>query len=554
MIQLRPYQLAAVDSAYTYLRERDGNPCVVIPTGGGKTPIIARLCTDAVTLWNGRVLVLAHVKELLEQAADKMRTMAPELPIGIYSAGLGAKDLGYAVTIAGIQSIYAKAAELGPLDLVIVDEAHLISDDENSMYRQLLAGIKERNLHSRVIGLTATPYRMKTGMICGPDSILTEVCFEVGVRELIAGGFICPLRSKAGIARADMDGLHVRAGEFVASEVESLMDEDSLVRSACAEIVDIAQHRRSVLIFCAGIHHGQHVTKTIESMGYECGFVNGLTTDGDRTRLLSRFRDGDLRFLANVNVLTTGFDAPNIDLVALLRPTLSPGLYYQMCGRGFRMHPGKKDCIVLDFGGNVLRHGPIDAIKIRKPGEPGSGEAPAKECPSCMALIAAGYSICPECGHVFPKPESSMHSATAATGGVLTGQVERTVHPVLDTTYSVHIKRNDESAPTTMRVAYRVGFNYYKNEWICFNHEGYARQKAEQWWKRRSKLPVPETTEQAVQLAHQDALSEALEITVEKKAGEKYERIVAWKLSPIPEPVAAEVDPYDDIDYDDLPF
>src|SRR5690606_28392219 len=189
-VEPRPHPSQAVAAVYGPLRTRDHNPCVVIPTGGGKTPVIATICRDAVNLWDGRVVILAHVKELLEQAADKLRAIAPDIPVGIYSAGLKRKDLGYAVTIAGIQSIYQKACDLGPVDLVIVDEAHLIPPDGEGMYRQFLADAKVVNPHMRVIGLTATPYRMKTGTICSPDTILNDIGYEVGVRELIVQGWL----------------------------------------------------------------------------------------------------------------------------------------------------------------------------------------------------------------------------------------------------------------------------------------------------------------------------------------------------------------------------
>jgi len=307
-VNLRPYQRDAVEAVYEHLRARDDNPCVVIPTGGGKTPVMAQICGDAVNLWSGRVVILAHVKELLEQAADKLRAIAPDVPVGVYSAGLKRKDLGYAVTIAGVQSIYRRACDLGPVDLVIVDEAHLIPPDGEGMYRQFLADAKVVNPNVRVIGLTATPFRMKTGTICTPDNILNEVCFEVCVRELIAQGYLSPLRSKAGSAKADTSNLHVRGGEYVAGEVEDLMDADALVESACAEIVEQATDRRSVLIFCAGVRHCEHVANVLRTRhGVECGFVEGNTPAVERDRLIERFKRGDLKFLANVNVLTTGF-------------------------------------------------------------------------------------------------------------------------------------------------------------------------------------------------------------------------------------------------------
>lgn len=547
-ITLRPYQQEAVNAVYEFLRTRDENPCVVIPTAGGKTPVMATICRDAVQAWNGRVLVLAHVKELLEQAAEKLRMIAPDLPVGVYSAGLKRRDLGYAVTIAGIQSVHRRAKELGAFDLVLVDEAHLIppgdSGGGDGMYRQFLADAKAVNPHLRVIGLTATPFRMKSGTICAPDHILHEICYEVGVKELIVKGYLCPLRTKAGRAKADTSELHVRAGEFVAGEVEDLMDEDGLVEAACAEVVAASRARQSVLIFASGIKHGRHICREIEERhGEECGFVCGESLPYERDELLGRFKRGDLKFLCNVNVLTTGFDAPNIDCVAMLRPTLSPGLYYQMVGRGFRLHPGKDDCLVLDFGGNVLRHGPVDAVQSDAPASNGTGDAPAKECPDCHELIHAAYAICPECGHAFPPPNRERHEATASSTGIISGQVTRTAERVIETTYAVHEKRDaSPDAPRSMRVEYRIGFNRYISEWICFEHpqSSYARVKAEQWWRHRSRESVPDTAERAVLLAEEGVVAQTFSVTVAHKAGEKYDRIVDHELGAIPPPLSEE--------------
>jgi DNA repair protein RadD len=552
-MKLRDYQQAAVEAVYNHLRTRDDNPCVVIPTAGGKTPVIATICRDVVTLWNGRVIVLAHVKELLEQAANKLRTVCPEMPFGVYSAGLKRRDTDYPVIVAGIQSVYKRACEFAPFDLVIVDEAHLIPPEGDGMYRQFLADARIVNPNLRVIGFTATPFRLKSGPICTPDGILNHVCYEVGVRELIVHGYLCPLVTKAGKARADISGLHIRAGEFVADEVEELMDQEALVQAACTEIVEQTRERKAVLIFASGIKHGQHVVQVLkEQHGIECGFVTGETPDDERNRLISRFRDQEwirqlqidfgentapepLKYLANVNVLTTGFDAPNVDCVVLLRPTMSPGLYYQMVGRGFRLHPGKQNCLVLDFGGNVLRHGPVDQIRT-KDRTPGHGEAPAKECPGCNSLIAAGYARCPNCGYEFSPPERQSHDARASTAAVLSSQVAIEKFTVHDVQYSVHVKRGaEEGAPRSMRVDYRVGWYKWKSEWICFEHTGYARQKAIAWWKKRSREPVPETAAEAVEIARAGGLALTKSITVRSVSGEKYDSIIDYELGSIPE-------------------
>jgi DNA repair protein RadD len=537
MLLLRPYQEAAKAALYDHLRLRDDNPCVVIPTAGGKTPVIASVCKDAVGLWQGRVLILAHVKELLEQAADKLNAVCPEVRFGVYSAGLKRRDTTHPVIVAGIQSVYKRAFELDVFDLVVIDEAHMIPPEGDGMYRQFLADAKAINPNLRIIGFTATPFRLKTGSICTPDGFLNHICYEVGVRELIVGGYLCPLVTKAGINKVDTSHLHVRGGEYVAGEVEDLMDDDRLVEAACGETVGYTSDRKAVLIFASGIKHGEHIVRVLkDKYGITCRFVTGETPTDRRDVLLDQFRAGRLKYLCNVNVLTTGFDAPNIDCVALVRPTLSAGLYYQMVGRGFRLHPGKQNCLVLDFGGNVLRHGPVDQIRVKEYGGNATGQAPAKECPECLSVVAAGYARCPDCGYEFPPPERQKHDAKASEAGILSGQVTTTKYPVRDVFYSVHKKRGaPDDAPRTMRVDYKVGWNQFKSEWVCFEHEGYARHKAVAWWKRRSPEPVPETAEEAVALAQAGRLAPTREITVRSVTGEDYDRITGYELGDIPQ-------------------
>lgn len=535
-MELRPYQREAVAAVYDHLRSRDDHPCVVIPTAGGKTPVMATICRDAVQQWNGRVLILAHVKELLEQATEKLHAMAPDLwnKIGVYSAGLKSRDTEHPIIVAGIQSVFRRAAELDRFDLILIDEAHMLPPDGEGMYRTFMADARAVNPNVRLVGMTATPYRMTTGMICGPDNLLNHVCYEVGVRELIVQGYLCGLKTKAGRRKADTTGLHIRGGEFIAGEVEALMDDDALVRSACGEIVEQTRDRHSVLVFAAGVQHAMHVQRTLGEFGHECGFVCGDTLPFERADTLKRFKDGGLKYLVNVNVLTTGFDAPNIDCVALLRPTNSPGLYYQMVGRGFRLDPSKENCLVLDFGGNILRHGPVDALEI-KDRSGGNGEAPAKECPQCQALIHAAYARCPECGFEFPPPRRGQHEGEASTAGILSGQVSETEYTVMGVYYSVHVKRDaPEDHPRTMRVDYKIGLSAYRSEWVCIEHTGYARAKAEAWWRARSREPFPESAERAVTICGTGGVADTLAITVRSVTGEKYERITHHRLGPVP--------------------
>ena len=544
-MKLREYQQAAVDAVYDHLRNRDDNPVAVLPTGAGKSLVLAKIASDAVGQWNGRVLILAHVKELLEQNADKVRRLCPDIKVGLYSAGLKKRDTNTPVLVAGIQSIYRRACDLDPFDLIIVDEAHLISKKGDGMYRQFLADCKVINPNVRVIGLTATPFRLDSGMICSPDHFLNSICYEIGIKELIRDGYLSPLVSKAGVNRADFSGLHVRAGEFITSEVEQLAGDEALVSAACAEMVELTADRRAVLIFASSVAHGRQVVETLRSQhGIDCGFVTGETPTDERDELLARFR-GDapttllepepLRFLCNVNVLTTGFDAPRVDCVVMLRPTMSPGLLYQCVGRGFRLHPDKTNCLVLDFGGNIERHGPIDQIKPKEKASRPDQEPPAKECEKCHTLVACGYANCPECGHPFPPPEREAHDAKASEAGVLSGEVTDTDYEVQDTIYRIHQKRGaDEDAPRCLRVDYMVGLDKWQSEFICIEHSGYARRKAETWWNERCLDPCPTTAEEAMDIAVSGLFAGPTSITVRSISGQRYDQIIKQTLGEQP--------------------
>lgn len=568
MLTLRPYQREAVEAVYKYLAEHDDNPCVVTPTASGKSVMIAQIATDAVQQWGGRVLVLAHVKELLEQNAGKIRALCDGIEIGVYSAGLGSRDTDTPVLVAGIQSVYNKAEKLGKFDLVIVDEAHLIQPDGEGMYRTLLLAMKSINPLVRVIGFTATPFRMKGGLICRPGNILNKICYEVGIKQMIAQGYLSPLVSRSGRVDADLSKVHLRGGEFIADEAEKAMDNDRLTISACAEIVELTKERKSVLIFCTSVRHCRHVAERIaESSGMECAVVTGDTPADERAEIIERFKGhevpdllGDvkppLKFLCNVNVLTTGFDAPNVDCVVLLRPTNSPGLLIQMVGRGFRLSPetGKTNCVVLDYGQNILRHGPIDCIRVQDRSS-GHGEAPAKKCPECYALIHAAYSKCPECGYEFEKKSSSNLTDSAGGESILSGQVTFEEVEVKNVTYEVHKKRGaTDAVPRTMQVTYDYGFYKSISEWVCPEHSGYARQKFERWWKERAATgcAVPNTAADAVFLANEGALAEPETIRIRYVSGEKYGSVVGCKLGKRPDAVQTE---REDIGtFSDIPF
>ena len=525
---LREYQQNAVDAFRQYLRDHDDNPCIVIPTGGGKSHVIAEICRGSIT--DGRVIILAHVRELLEQIREKILASAPELAlqVGVYSAGLDSRDTDHRVIIAGIQSVYSRADELGTFDVAIIDEAHTIPADGEGMYRTFLAALKTINPKLRVVGLTATPYRLSTGSICAPGNMLNAICYEIGVKELITDGHICRLVAKHGRSEFDTSNLHIRAGEFVADEVDALYNQSDLIESVCKEILDYTRDRKSCLIFASGVEHGTSMVDALRRLGATAKSIFGDTDSEVRAMTIDEFKSERLKYLVNMGVLTHGFDAPNIDCVALVRPTMSPGLYYQMVGRGFRTCANKKDCLILDYGENVMRHGPVDAIVVRKKRK-GTGDAPVKKCPECRALIACGFSMCPQCGYAFPPPELK-HEHRASELPILSGQATREERDVVKTNYFLHRKYGCPTAPPTMRVEYVLSIFERVSEWICFEHNGYPRRKAEEWWKKRTGLACPRTVDDALTMINAGALVETKMVTIKTIGGQKYKEIVDYRL------------------------
>ncbi len=566
MLQPRWYQTAANDAVWQYLAERNGNPVVVLPTGAGKSLLIAMLIRQALE-FGGRVVVLAHRKELLQQNADEIKGLIPGVDVGVYSAGLKSRQIDNTVVVAGIQSVYRKFADLGRRHLVLVDEAHLISDLEETMYRQFLQGIAKTNEGLRIVGLTATPFRTGTGPICGPDRIFQRIVFEAQTGQLITEGFLCPITNKPADAEVNTDKVGLRGGEFIESELQAAFMEGDNAAMAVQEIVTKCHDRHSVLIFASGVTHAEDVAQFLHNHNVgRVGIVTGETLPIERESLLADFKAQRLRWLVNCDVLTTGFNARCVDAIAILRATMSPGLFAQMVGRGLRLHESKSNCLLLDFGGNIARHGSIDdpnfgyseARSSSKRAAVAAQNGRGKTCPACNLDVAANSRTCPECGFIFPVN----HEAKADEDSQLTGEMPPETWIVVDVHCKRHTKKDDPDAPPTVRVDYVVkkpdteGNLSTKviSEWTCPQHEGFARRMFQAWWDARSLCMCPDTVDDALELIAMGVCRHPSSITTKKDG--KYTRIVSCefadeKPTTLKEVEEARVFSGDD---DDVPF
>ena len=531
MISLRPYQQSAIEAILSYWQTGGGNPLVDLATGTGKSLVIAKLTQDLLARFpTMRVLMLVHVRELVEQNFRALLKVWPDAPIGLYSAGLGKRDAHHRITFASIQSVYRKSKELGRRDLILIDEAHLVPMHSEGMYRTLLDGLHAIQPDARVAGFTATPYRLDSGRLTdGETRLFDEVVFSYGIGEGIRDGWLSPLISKASQTEVDVSDVARRGGEFVAGSLETATDR--ITAEAVGEMVRLGEGRKSWLVFCSGVRNAERTRDFVRQRGISCEMVSGETPLPERDRIIRQFRSGQIRCLTNAQVLTTGFDAPAVDMIAMLRPTLSTSLYVQIVGRGTRLSPGKDNCLVLDFAGNVRRHGPVDAVSVLpKGGGNDKGKVDvdsvrAKECPSCQSLAAINASSCAVCGHEWPHVEKPKHEAHAESevGILTTEKVPPQQVPVVDWRFNRHEKLG---SPDSVRVSYLAGLNTF-NEWLAFEHGGYAGQKAAQWWiSHGGQTPLPRTTGEALQRADDGELIMPATISVQPRPGTKFTDIV----------------------------
>ena len=494
MIALRDYQQQALDKIYAWWMSHlwaAENPLAVLPTGSGKSIVIAKLTCLMFDTWpeeHPRTIVLVPSKELAEQNAEKLTALIPRhLKVGFYSASIGRKDPTADVIVATIGSIYKEAHRLGDIKCVVIDEAHLVNPDGESAgrYRQFLQDLA-KYCKFRVVGFTATPFRGNGAWLTEGDApLFTGVSGTVTVQELLDQGYLAPLVRPVDMAytRVQTDGIATTNGDFnlgqLAERVEGYLP--SAADDACALAVD----RKKWLAFLPTVANANTFSRLMNDRGISASVVTGETPKKEREVLIDQFRKGQIRCLVTVLALATGFDVPDVDCICWLRPTKSPVLYVQGAGRGMRIADGKTDCLWLDFSDTTERLGPVDAIKGRTKRSPSAAGAPSAICNNCGEVVRpASLMFCPSCGAQMREHEMDEGRAIS-NHPVLTSQAGEKLkeHNVTKVSYAAHRKADK---PISIRVDYWDGLNLTASEWVCPIHGGFATDKAQQWIDRRT--------------------------------------------------------------------
>lgn len=530
IFEQRWYQAGAVQAVFDYFeRGNKGNPIIAMPGGTGKSVVIAMLIHKILTLFpTQRVMMLTHDKRLIQQNAEKLQQLWPVAPLGIYSAGLKSRDMILPIVFGGIQSV-SKAVEktladetdlrpahlkhFGWRDLIFIDECHLLSPDEETMYQYTLAKLREINPFIKVIGLSATPYRLKQGMLTD-GGLFTDICFDITTMEsfarLIAEGHLAPLTPYPTETFIDLSLIGLKNGEYDQTKANKVIDTEDIVFSACREIVRASHDRNCGLIFAQSIENAEHINAVLQWMGVNSTVVHSKEKKSDQR--IAGFKAGEYKFIVNKDMLTTGFDHPPIDIIADLQPTTSPSKHVQKWFRGTRPSAptGKINCLGLDFARNVRNLGPINDPKIpRKPDGSGkAGDAPIRICDSCSMYNHPSYRFCGGgknqieakqnggCGNEFTFENKIF--ADFGQDEFIKLASEEPIIEWFNVSAVFYGKHEKKGSPPMMKVTYACGLQSFP-EFVCFEHGGFAAKRAKEWWQQRHKEDVPLFTWQALE-------------------------------------------------------
>lgn len=358
-MKLRDYQLQSLDAIESAWAEGINRPVIVLPTGAGKTVCFSGLIERHVARLRAegkRVLVLAHREELLEQAEAKIKAMIPDVWTCILKGSRGSKKHQFAdVIVASVQTL-ARSKRRDAVDrigLVIVDECHRYA---SRTYREVLDhyGCMDERA-TPTVGFTATLTRMDGGL---PD-VWQSVAYSKKIHWMIKEGYLVhPVARSIEVPGLNLASTRVTAGDLNARDLASALD-DSHAFTAIAEEWCASASERPTVVFMPDVATCHRMADAFKAVcGASAEVISGEMGGDARRAAYARFDSGDTRILVSCMVLTEGFDAPQTSCVIIGRPTLNPGLYIQMVGRGLRLHPasGKTDCLVLDIAGASLKH------------------------------------------------------------------------------------------------------------------------------------------------------------------------------------------------------
>lgn len=561
----RDYQEYAIDRPFKYFEESDGNPLILMPCATGKSVVVGGICERALRQYpQTRILMLTETKELVKQNYDKLKSMWLDAPVGIFCDGLDRKEHHYPLTFGTIGSVINVSEVFGFVDLLLVDEADGISEKDDTMYRQFILKLRLRNPKLKVIGLTATGYRTKQGpLTAGKNALFTDVIVDMTDMDtynwFFDEGYLVPPVPRPTKTEYDLTSVKIKGGDYDQKSLHEAVDNQKKNEAAILELLEFSVDRHCGLIFASGVAHCKHLLEILQYYQQDVTWVASREmSPNERDYNLAAWRAGEFKWIVNNGILTVGLDHPPIDVIGMLRHTLSVRLWVQMLGRGTRPYyaPGydlatkdgrlnaiaasqKQNTMVLDFAENVTRLGQINAPRIPKPSErKRKGDAPIRLCEDnwemrdgamaqmrvgCGAYNHAGAVACWACHAIFPR---YLKIGDAASTNALVKDINSPLPPlvlpeikemVVDRVVYMVWRKADK--PDSIKVMYHCGVRLFA-EWICLEHGGFAARKAREWWRERANEDPPETTAEAYDARDILRVPRAIKVVTNKPNGE----------------------------------
>ena len=415
MFRLRAYQKEALSAVMASIKTNK-NVLVQAATGAGKTILFSALIKQFLkSRKDARVYVLAHREQLVWQARSKLTQVWPECEkeIGLACASTGRKVDVYKPIVIGSPQTLSRGPETLPrADMMIIDECHRLAPaNKDSQYRRLIDAMRSKSPEMRLVGVTATPYRLGQGLIYGEQckdkgaNWFDSMCFSIGTELLQEQGYLVPLRLFAPVD-PDLSEVGTADGDYIVKQLSDTMSKAVHVHSALDAVERHASDRKHIVVFAVSIQHAEILRDSFRETGRKAEAVHSKMPHADRARFLKAFDDGEIEVLCNVGVLTEGWDCKPVDCMVMCRPTKSPALYVQMAGRGLRTCKGKKDCIMLDVSGNWTRHGRPENPDVKIKGKKEINTPQGKRCPECGYINNDNAQICEKCGYEWSHSQS----------------------------------------------------------------------------------------------------------------------------------------------------
>mgnify|MGYP001565300487 CR=1 FL=1 len=550
-MNLRHYQIRALESIWQALQVEQ-SVLLEAACSAGKTLLFSKVVQRLLAVNPSfRALILTDREILVHQTREKLLRCAPELTldIGIVCASVSnTKTLHKRVTIASRQSLIGQLLHFEPVNLIIVDEAHLMAmPNENDVeppdqFGLIIKTLRGYNPKTRLLGVTATPYRLEDGYIYGSHNspgcrpYFDDVHYKITTGELLRDGFLAPLTGKT-IVSADLterlNTVPLAGGDYNLGLLSDVMVQCRHVQSAVDAWMEHGSNRKKTIAFCVTIEHAEKLAAAFNADGIPAIAIHSEQDDLTGYANMEALKRGGGKIFCSVAKLTTGMDVPDIDCILLTRLTRSPALYKQMIGRGLRLAEGKADCLVLDLVGNNAEHGTdLDRLNVRWRRREGKNSDSIKFCPQCGVDVHPAVRICPDCGYEWPRGDFEDAEKPELV------DVEYGTSPPVDVAIQdmyVSIHKSKKTGKRLLKI--RLAPEYTFKEpciYLCFPDDGYTGYAVEKgmdiWRTLTGNMDYPSSAEAALERA--DEMARPNSVVVDYNG--QYPEVKKIEVGPIP--------------------